>query len=241
MGRSIASSAGLVSIGLVSAGLGALLIPGGLAARALFDSSPLQQDRFAVLAQPVGSSNWKLLVLEQIKASPRCWKPRADGLVEPSLNSFNFAGICSRYLDSNSYSLRSGGQDLGTRFRLRLKQTGRTLQLHAIDPREAAPIPIGQGSVSRRDRNGFVRLTLNDNWALERRVYKGRTLSHLYFAHPEPVNNLLAKADSGDVFSSLGGATRPSSLPPIGVSSRAPRRVSSTGPIRLQVIPFKQR
>ena len=241
MGRSIASSAGLVSIGLVSAGLGALLIPGGLAARALFDSSPLQQDRFAVLAQPVGSNDWKLLVLEQIKASPRCWKPRADGLVEPSLNSFNFAGICSRYLDSNSYSLRSGGQDLGTRFRLRLKQTGRTLQLHAIDPREAAPIPIGQGSVSRRDRNGFVRLTLNENWALERRVYKGRTLSHLYFANPEPVNNLLAKADSGDVFSSLGGAARPSSLPPIGVSSRAPRRVSSTGPIRLQVIPFKQR
>ena len=48
-------------------------------------------------------------MLEQIKAQPRCWKARQDGLVEPRLNRFNFSGICKRYLDSNGYSLRSGG------------------------------------------------------------------------------------------------------------------------------------
>ena len=69
-----------------------------------------------MLAQAIGRAQWKLLVLEQIKAQPRCWRARQDGLVEPSLNRFNFSGICKRYLDSNGYSLRSGGQDLGTRF-----------------------------------------------------------------------------------------------------------------------------
>ena len=30
-------------------------------------------------------------MLEQIKAQPRCWTPRQDGLVEPSLNRFDFS------------------------------------------------------------------------------------------------------------------------------------------------------
>ena len=69
--------------------------------RSLFDSKPLKQDQFAVLARAVGRDGWKLLVLEQIKVRPLCWKDQADGLVEPSLNSFDFTGICGRYRDSN--------------------------------------------------------------------------------------------------------------------------------------------
>ena len=30
--------------------------------------------------------------------------------MDPSLNRFNFTGICSRYIDSNGYSLRIGEQ-----------------------------------------------------------------------------------------------------------------------------------
>ena len=46
-------------------------LPAAQSARGLFDSKALQQNRFAVLAQPVGQRNWKLLVLEQIKQRPR--------------------------------------------------------------------------------------------------------------------------------------------------------------------------
>ena len=49
--------------------------------------------------------------------------------MDPSLNRFNFTGICRRYLDSNGSSLRSGGEDLGSRVRLRLRQQGRDLRL----------------------------------------------------------------------------------------------------------------
>ena len=105
MSRTYLRAAGLTAVGLLAAGLSQ-----EGSARALFDSAAVPQERFAVLAQPTSRAQWKLLVLEQIKAQPRCWRARQDGLVEPSLNRFNFSGICKRYLDSNGYSLRSGGQ-----------------------------------------------------------------------------------------------------------------------------------
>ena len=214
----------------------ALLIPSAQSARGLFDSKPLQQQRFAVLAQPVGQSDWKLLVLEQIKQRPLCWTPRPDGLIDPTLNTFNFAGICSRYLDSNGYSLRSGGEDLGTRFRLSLQQKGTTLHLQALSSRQRVPIVIGKASVPRRDRNGFVLMQLQPGWRLERRVYKGRTLSHVYFAHPDPMNQLLARLEDApnDRFARLGAPKAP--LPPRRAGTQ---RVAAGDPIRLEVIPFR--
>ena len=132
MSRTYLRAAGLTAVGLLGADL-----PQGGAARSLFESTAVPQESFAVLAQPIGRDQWKLLVLEQIKTQPRCWTPRQDGLVEPSLNRFDFSGICKRYLDSNGYSLRSGGEDLGTRFRFRLKQSGGSLKLEALDPQQS--------------------------------------------------------------------------------------------------------
>ena len=230
MGRTYLRSLILAAVVVSAAGL----LPAAQSARGLFDSKALQQNRFAVLAQPVGKRNWKLLVLEQIKQRPRCWTPRADGLVDPTLNTFNFAGICSRYLDSNGYSLRSGGEDLGSRFRLSLRQRGNSLHLQALNPRQGAPIVVGRATIPRRDRNGFVQIQLDPAWRLERRVYKGRTLSHVYFAHPDPVNRLLAQAERGSDsgFSRLGAPTAPTA-PSIN------QRIASGEPIRLDVIPYR--
>ncbi|MGB0825942.1 MAG: DUF3747 domain-containing protein, partial [Synechococcus sp.] len=189
MSRTYLRAAALTAVGLLAAGLSQ-----EGSARALFDSAALPQEHIAVLAQPIGRAQWKLLVLEQIKAQPHCWRARQDGLVEPSLNRFNFSGICKRYLDSNGYSLRSGGQDLGTRFRFRLKPSGASLRLEALDPQQKAPLLVGQARVRERDPNGFVPLQLEPGWSLERRVYQGRQLNHLYFAHQTPVNRLLALA-----------------------------------------------
>ena len=192
MSRTYLRAAGVTAVGLLAAGLSQ-----EGSARALFDSAAVPQEHIAVLAQPIGRAQWKLLVLEQIKAQPRCWRARQDGLVEPSLNRFNFSGFCKRYLDSNGYSLRSGGQDLGTRFRFRLKPSGTSLRLEALDPQQRAPLLVGQAPLpTRRDPNGFVALQLEPGWALKRRVYQGRPLNHLYFAHHDPVNRLLASVQA---------------------------------------------
>ena len=241
MSRTYLRAAGLTAVGLLGTGL-----LQESRARSLFDSTAVPQERFAVLAQPIGTAQWKLLVLEQIKAQPRCWTPRQNGLVEPSLNRFDFTGICKRYLDSNGYSLRSGGQDLGTRFRFRLKQSGASLKLEALDPQQKAPLLVGQAAIPARDLNGFVPLQLEPGWTLERRVYQGRKLNHLYFAHQAPVNRLLALASSrgqGSGFTRLGAPMPPVAPPPLPstrATQRRSTRVASSGPIRLQVIPYRR-
>ena len=58
MQRSYLPWAGLA---LLSAGL-----VGSQAAAGVFQSQPLEQERLAVLGQPVGNQDWKLLVLEQL-------------------------------------------------------------------------------------------------------------------------------------------------------------------------------
>ena len=155
------------------------------------------QDRLAILGQPVGNQGWKLLVLEQLKPAPRCWQERRDGLVDPALNRFDFSGICSRYLDSNGYSLRIGDDDVASRYRLRLKSQGNALVLLAITDGEPTEFVVGRGTIPLRDRNGFVALKLEPGWALERRMYGERRLSHVYFANHKPLAGLIAEAKQG--------------------------------------------
>jgi hypothetical protein len=223
---------------VLAAGASVSLLPQVLAGD-LFTSQPLDRSRFAVLAKPVGSSEWTLLVLEQLAPLPHCWESRADGLVDPALNRFDYTGICSRYLDSNGYSLRVGQNDLGSSYRLRLQQQGTSLQLLAMNPNESTDLLVGKGRLSRRDRDGFVALQLEPGWELQRRLYGKQSLNHVYFANATPLARLLASNAQAAV-SAAGGTS--SSRPPARTSlpgSQGGRNLGD-GPIALQVIPFKE-
>ena len=214
MQRSYLPWAGLA---LLSAGL-----VGSQAAAGVFQSQPLEQERLAVLGQPVGSQGWKLLVWEQLKPAPKCWEERRDGLIDPALNRFNFSGICSRYLDSNGYSLRVGDDDVSPRYRLRLESQGNTLVLLAMSGSHPTELVVGRGAIPLRDRSGFVALKLEPGWQLERRMYGERSLSHVYFANPQPLDGLIAQAERNQARPvATYGSTRP-----------------GNGPIALQVIPY---
>jgi hypothetical protein len=165
-----------------------------VAAEALFSSAPVEPSSFAVLARPVAADDWTLVVLEQLRARPFCWTPRPDGLVDPTLNRFNFTGICGRFIDSNGYSLRIQDNDLSHAYRLRLEQKGNEVQLLASSPSQAAELLVGRGTVPRRDRDLFVALQLEPGWSLRRRVFGGRSLSHVYFSNAESLDNLIAAA-----------------------------------------------
>jgi len=202
-------------------------------AASVFSSQPLDQARFAVLAQPVGRSDWKLLVLEQIKPEPLCWEKRSDGLVDPSLNRFDFSGICSRYLDSNGYSLRVGNEDLASRYRLRLEQQGNSVALLAMTPSQPTELLVGRGSLGQRDRDAFVAIDLEPGWSLERRAYGSQTLSHVYFANGTPLSQLIAKANRSGADRTSATAAAP--MKPLKPLPPQP----GSGPIALQVIPYK--
>ena len=217
-------------------------------AQGVFGSQPLDGRRFAILARPVAREDWTLLVLEQVQPFPRCWEDRADGLVDPSLNRFDFSGICSRYLDSNGYSLRIGDLDLDSRYRLRLRQRQQQIELRAFTPQRTTELVVARGSVPLRDRDGFVALTLEPGWQLQRRTYGSQTLSHVYFANPQPLEALLAASSGpGDRAEAGPSLAMPPSLRPPGPplaeatngSTGGSTGGSSGGPIALQVIPFR--
>ena len=227
----------LAGAGLVCSALAALS-PWARAAN-VFNSRPLDASRFAVLARPVGNSAWNLLVLEQIQAQPLCWERRPDGLVDPALNRFNFTGICSRYLDSNGYSLRIGDQDLASRYRLQLRQSGAELLLEASTPSDPTVLVVGRAQVPLRDRDGFVALKLEPGWDLQRRAYGEQTLSHIYFANASPLPELVAQASRPTAAATSGQKLPHASLrPPLAPPSLLAQSLGQ-GPVRLPVIPFR--
>jgi hypothetical protein len=235
----------LALAGLALAGAGLPMVQPRLAmATGLFQSTEVDPQRFAVLARPVGDNDWTLLVLEQLAAQPSCWQARPDGLVDPTLNRFDYTGICNRYLDSNGYSLRVADQDMGTTYRLQVQQVGSRLELQAVSPRSSAVLVLGRAEVPLRDRDGFVALTLEPGWDLKRRTYEQRSLSHLYFASPTSLEQLIARAGGGQTFRSPPGRAELPGLattPPL-LDQRDDSMVSdrSGRAIALQVIPYTE-
>jgi hypothetical protein len=183
----------LAALALSGAGLTAVR-PALVQAAALFESRPLDASRFAVLARPVGSTEWNLLLLEQLQARPLCWQTRTDGLIDPALNRFDYTGICNRYLDSNGYSLRVGEEDLASRYRLRVQQSGSELLLQAFSPDHPAVLLVGRGQLPLRDREGFVALNLEPGWQLRRRSFGGQNLNHVYFSSGASLDQLIARS-----------------------------------------------
>ena len=260
--------AGLTAALLALGGLGPPQIPGSRAGD-LFEARPVDPERYAVLGRPLGNGEWTLLVLEQIRPAPLCWQQRPDGLVDPSLNRFDFTGICGRYIDSNGFSVRlanlEGNSLPSGPLRLRLEQSGADLQLLASAPGLASELLVGRAAIPARDRNGFVALRLNPGWELQRRRYGNQILNHLYFANGASAEQLLAYGGGRPAIP--GAATRaaypllppppplPVSTAPVPRSSwqtQAPIRAAggmvmaeptSTGEgrvVALQVVPFRE-
>ncbi|NET05156.1 MAG: DUF3747 domain-containing protein [Symploca sp. SIO2B6] len=152
-----------------------------------FDSTEVNDDNFVTVAAPFGSNQYQLLIIEQISNRRACWRENHSNpvIVEPLLLNFNFTGICRRSLDSNGYSIRMNGQDLGLDYILRLiEHDGELLLLGTpIKERNAPEIEIG---TTRGMNNGFHKIFLNPGWRLTRRIYQGRRLGHIYLTSDSP-------------------------------------------------------
>jgi len=228
-------------LALATLALVAGLPPGqvsGVRANGLFSSAPVESASFAVLARPVGNDDWTLVVLEQLRARPFCWTPRPDGLVDPTLNRFDYTGICGRFIDSNGYSLRIGEADLSHAYRLRVQRRGSELQLLATTASRGAELLVGRGTVPRRDRDLFVSLQLEPGWALRRRMFGARSLNHVYFANAQPLDSLIATARGRTTvetgFPGGGPLSPPAAPPPLTASEGdplpRPRRSETSSP-----------
>jgi hypothetical protein len=151
-------------------------------ASALFEAADLSQERFVLVAAPIGDGvRAQLNIYEQVKPTRPCFAvaPGAPAPVDPLLATFDFSGICSRFIDANGYSVRVGGADLATSYRLTvLRQSGDNVLLAVPTKAGAGPEMLvartqGQGA-------GFLQLVFEPGWQLKRRAYGGRNLGHVY-------------------------------------------------------------
>ena len=217
--RSVLPLATLAGLAVAAAAVTAVA-PAAVQARALFQAGEVDQSRFLLVAAPIGSSGERsqLNIYEQVKPTRPCYavgegRPAA---VNPLLATFDFTGICSRYIDANGYSIRVGGSDLATNYRVMVTRSGNDTLLLAIPTRGSGPemVIARTGGIA----NGFVRFELEPGWRLMRRQFGGRSLGHLY---------LYTDAFPGAA-TPTGGAAEPAAPAPVSGSSRDLGTGSST-------------
>ena len=167
-----------------------VLGPNPAMANALFQAADLSQERFVLVAAPIGDGvRAQLNIYEQVKPTRPCFAvaPGAPALVEPLLATFDFSGICSRFIDANGYSVRVGGADLATSYRLTVQRQSADNVLLAV-PTKAGAGPEMLVARTQGPGSGFLQLVFEPGWQLKRRAFGGRNLGHVYIyrdARPE--------------------------------------------------------
>lgn len=148
---------------------------------ATFGKTAVPQNKFIAVAVPRDRGYYNLLILEQISSSKKCWKEHGSSPteIEPLLLQFDFTGICGRSTDSNGYSIRQAGKDLGLNYQLTLQKQGDELLLLGMPSsrRLGEPMVIGR---TRGMSSGLLKIHLNSGWQFAKRTYNGKTLGHIY-------------------------------------------------------------
>ena len=167
----------------LAAGLAVLPTPGlAQSTPSLFGMAELDGQRFILVAAPIGSSGSRsqLNIYEQINSRRPCYAvaPGKPAVVTPLLTSFDFSGICGRYIDANGFSVRIGDRDLANTYRLSVINGANETLLMALPTSGGGPelvVARTQGAGS-----GFLKLEFEPGWRLARRHFRGRSLGHVY-------------------------------------------------------------
>ncbi|MDB9314309.1 DUF3747 domain-containing protein [Spirulina sp. CS-785/01] len=179
-----------VKLAALATGFLAIALPIGLARAALFGQQEVEQDNFVAVATPFGSNQFNLVVIEQIPGKRDCWDELGSNptLIEPLWTTFDFTGSCRRSVDSNGYSVRINGEDLGLEYLLRVTQRGGELQLVGT-PRIGTSRPdleeILIGSTNGIRTGDYHKIILEPGWKFTKRTYQGDVLGHIYFTYDQ--------------------------------------------------------
>jgi len=203
----------------------ASLFPAGATAGQLFDAIAVPQERFVIVAVPIGSSGTKaqLQIYEQIDPGKRACFEVASGTpaaVAPLLGTFDFTGICRRYIDSQGYSARVGNEDLGSGYRFVVRKVGEDNLLMATPAGGSSSKPemlVGRTNGTAAPTT-FLAFTLEPGWQVMRRAYGGRPLGHVYLHRPDWPGDAQATAPGAtgakDAAAAAAAATATPAVPP---------------------------
>lgn len=201
-------------------------------AAATFEQKEVDQSKFIAVASPYGNQAHQLLILEQVSSTRSCWQETGvnNAQVEPLLLKFDFTGICGRSTDSNGYSIRMAGQDLGLKYNLRVVKRNGELVLLGVPNRDpkAPTIEIGKSQLN----SGFAKIALNPGWRLTKRVYNGKALGHVYLTSDTALEQF---RPANVATSSPSPTTTPAPAPVVSTPRPNPTGTATTPPRLPQV------
>ena len=203
----------LVSL-LSAAGLAALAPQLPASSQALFNAAEVDQSKFVIVAAPIGDgSRAQLNIYEQRSAARPCFSVQgaSPAVVNPLLATFDFTGICNRFIDANGYSVRVGGSDLATVYRLSVVRQGNDNQLLAI-PTKASAGPEMVVARTGGHAGGFLLFVPEPGWKLMRRQFGGRALGHVYL-YRDSWPQAAAPASAAHAAPLQGQSSQPTSQP----------------------------
>lgn len=151
---------------------------------ATFGQREVDQSKFIAIAAPRGGGTaHQLLVVEQVSNTRPCWSESGSApvVVDPLLVNFDFTGICGRSTDSNGYSIRMGGQDLGLQYSLRVvNRNGDLVLVGTPNNRSAEELVIGRANGFT---SNFAKINLDPGWKFTKRTYNDSVLGHVYLTY----------------------------------------------------------
>lgn len=218
-------------------GLTSVMTPATAAVK--FGQTEIDQSKLVLVSAPRGRTDHQLLILEQVSNKRACWSEQGNTptVVDPLLLQFNFTGICGRSTDSNGYSIRMAGEDLGLQYSLRvMPKNGELVLVGASNKNRNAPmIEIGRtyGKVS-----GFSKIVLNPGWRMTKRTYGDRTVGHVYLTHDQSLQSWLANAPQSTTPTATLPPTKPAVVtPPVTPAKPVPPVTTVSKPVTIPVIP----
>ena len=146
-----------------------------------FGETNIQEENVAIIATPY-RHGYTLMLVEQIPHKRRCWSEHGSNpvVIDPLLLEFDFTRVCKRSTDSNGYSIRLDGKDLGMDYLIDIVEEGGELHLVGIHRDPKVPrLYIGKthGIVE-----GSLKIFLNKGWQLTKRTYQGQQTEHFYLS-----------------------------------------------------------
>jgi len=182
MKLSLSSIAQILAFGVIFVIPG---IPFAAAQSTLFEEHETDPSKFILVAAPIGSGGaHQLIILEQISDDQQCWHESGNNpvVVDPLLLNFDFTGLCGRSADSNGYSIRRAGEDLGTRYLLKIRKTDTDMMLMGVPDFKANGDQEMELGRTNGVTTGFAKIMLDPNWRLTKRTFKEKTLGHIYIS-----------------------------------------------------------
>jgi N-acetylmuramoyl-L-alanine amidase len=160
-------------------------------AAAAFTQQDIDSTKVIAVASPYGEGEHQLLVLQQVTDEKPCWSVSGTDVktVDPLLLSFDFTGICGRATDSNGYSIRLAGQDVGWRYSLQVAKRNGEMMLIGR-PTGSKKMPELTIARIKGTPDSFGKFEMEPGWRITKRTFNGETLGHFYFTHEQTLATL---------------------------------------------------